>query len=131
MITSSKFKIYTIVDITNTKERNPVNSQDYKRNQNFQTMMNTIGLRSNPIIINYPTLIDKPKAVKFGSSYDVEKCFLIELEGEYANNFSLENFIHDFNLVPIFGDLSDQIIKPSVFDTTSKLKKNIVFVFDK
>lgn len=131
MITSSKFKIYTIVDITNTKERNPVNSQDYKRNQNFQTMMNTIGLRSNPIIINYPTLIDKPNAVKFGSSYDVEKCFLIELEGEYANNFSIENFTHDFNLVPIFGDLSDQIIEPSVFDTTSKLKKNIVFVFDK
>lgn len=131
MITSSKFKIYTIVDVTNTKERNPGNSQDYKRNQNFQTMLNTIGLRSNPIIINYPVLIEKPKAIKFGTSYDVEQCFFLELEGEYANSFSIENFIHDFNLVPVFGDLSDQTITPSVFDTKSKLKKNIVFVFDK
>ena len=131
MITSSKFKIYTLVDVTNTKERNPVNSQDYKRNQNYQTMLNTIGLRSNPIVIDDPKLIDKPKSVKFGTSYDVDKCFVVELEGEYANAFSEESFKQDFNLVPVFGDLTSEIITPSVFDTKSRSKKNIVFVFDK
>ena len=132
MITTSKFKIYTLVDITNTKERNPKNNLDYKRHQNYQTLLNTLGLRSNPIIIEDPVYIDKPKDVRFGSNYkDIEQCFCFDLEGEYANAFNLEFCVHDFNLVPIFSDMLDSPIDPSVFDTTSRTKKNIVFIFDK
>jgi len=127
MITTSKFKIYTLVDITNTKERNPKNNLDYKRHQNYQTLLNTLGLRSNPVIIEDPVYIDKPKEVKFGSNYkDIKQCFCFDLEGEYANSFSLDFCVNDFNLVPVFSDMD-----PSVFDTKSRTKKNIVFVFDK
>ena len=120
------FKLITLVDITETKAKRGEDPFLVKQQQNYLTMLNTIGLRSNPTIIQAPTLIETKNT--FGTKYKEAKhawSFIFDIEyGAHA----VELLQTDFSLVPFIDDLKeDCVFNIAVFDTQNKETKNIVF----
>jgi len=120
------FEIYTLVDITETKARRGEDPFKYSQQQNYLTMLNTIGLRSNPTIILPPKLVDT--FPKFGSNYkDIRHAWRFVFDIEYGAH-SVDLLREDFNMVPFISGLNeDCMIKMSMFETKNTKTKNIVF----
>lgn len=123
-----EFKIITLIDITETGCNRGPETVEYSQQANFNTVVQTIGLRANPT----------PKWVKqrqggignldFGSAYSGRHNyweFVFEIEYGLTN---IEDLIKDFNMVPVITSLNETIqLNTSVFDTSNKETKNIMF----
>jgi hypothetical protein len=123
-----KFDIYTLVDITQTSARKGQDPVSYKQQQNFLTVLQTIGLRVNPSVPKEPAIsYTNPR---FGSVYKKEdKVWKLGIEIEYDDAHSVEMLKDDFNLVPIIVGLTETAtFKDSVFITTDPKHYNIVFI---
>ncbi len=126
-----KFKLYTLIDITETGARRGEDPLKVKQQQNFLTVVQTIGIRANPEIQTSPT-VEKMNLTKmnFGSEFKGTKnVWCLEFGFGLNQYHTLEQLVHDFDLVPVIGDLTEQI-KPDdwVFRSTDNLRKNIFFV---
>tara|TARA_B110000858_G_scaffold181631_1_gene220259 strand:+ start:19 stop:438 length:420 start_codon:yes stop_codon:yes gene_type:complete len=122
-----RFVIETLVDITCTNEYRPSNGQQkYKQQQNFETVNNTIGMRTNITIENTPT-VEKKKG-NFGSFYNGDQnVWTYEFSIEQAESLSVEMLIVDFDSTPITTELTETAsIKTNLFVTKGKYK-NIHF----
>lgn len=124
-----KFKVETLVDITPTNARRGNGDNfAYNQNQNFLTVIQTIGLRVNLNIVSEPTR-EKRSAKEFGTKYKGQHNiweFLFEVE--YAEALTLDMLQSDFDLVPVILDLSETAkMKNSIFRTTDSSEKNIIF----
>lgn len=125
-----RFKLLTLIDITATGARRGDDYMQVKQQQNYLTVVQTIGIRANPEILNIPKkqLIDVSK-YGFGSVYTGEKT-VWSLDFNFGLNQSheLDMLNIDFDLVPVIGDLDEDIrIEDWVFRTTDALLRNIVF----
>jgi hypothetical protein len=125
------YKLYTLVDITNTKQyqNSAENRQARSQQQNFDTVIQTIGMRANIEYIKSPeVVIDTPKKYNLDSAvlsniwifeWRVEREFLF-LDGEDDVGYLKQLF----NLVPYI---------PGLTETTTSSKpiflpgKNIAF----
>lgn len=126
-----RFKLLTLIDITATGARRGDDYMQVKQQQNYLTVVQTIGIRANPEILNIPKkqLIDVSK-YGFGSVYTGEKT-VWSLDFNFGLNQSheLDMLNIDFDLVPVIGDLDEDIqIEDWVFRTTDALLRNIVFI---
>lgn len=125
-----RFKLLTLIDITATGARRGDDYMQVKQQQNYLTVVQTIGIRANPEILNIPKkqLMDVTK-YGFGSVYTGEKT-VWSLDFNFGLNQShdLDMLNIDFDLVPVIGDLDEDIqIEDWVFRTTDVLLRNIVF----
>lgn len=120
------FRIVTLVDITETRAKRGEDPFLVKQQQNYLTMLNTIGLRSNPTIIQSPTIIESNEI--FGAKYkDAKHAWSFIFEIEYGAH-AVDLLQKDFALVPFIDNLKeDCVFDLAVFDTESKETKNIVF----
>ena len=120
------FELYTLVDITESKARRGEDPLKFSQQQNFLTMLNTIGLRANPTIIKTPTVVDD--FPKFGSVHkDAKHAWRFVFDIEYGAH-SLKMLQDDFQLVPFVGGLKeDCVFDIAAFETNSVKTKNIVF----
>ena len=50
-----RFKIKTLVDITETRDRKGEDDVLYGQQQNFMTLLNTLGLRTNINVVGSPS----------------------------------------------------------------------------
>ena len=58
-----RFIIHTLVDITETGSRRGEDPKQYRQQQNFLTVMQTIGLRVNPTYVKAPEVVKEvPRA---------------------------------------------------------------------
>tara|TARA_B100000900_G_scaffold376617_1_gene359480 strand:+ start:116 stop:496 length:381 start_codon:yes stop_codon:yes gene_type:complete len=123
--------VRTLIDITETrKHRN--NSEDtlaIGQQANFMTFVQTLMLRKN-VYFQSPTVetIDVTK-YKFGNDYKGEhKVWSIVLTVDEGQAMpEAENYVKDFDLVPVIPELSETIpINNNVFRTRGKTK-NIIF----
>ena len=123
---SLMFEIITLVDITETKAKRGEDPFLVSQQQNYLTMLNTIGLRSNPTIITAPTIVENKH--RFGSAYKKAKhAWRFVFDIEYGAH-SVELLEKDFTLVPFIDKLKEDCeFKLPVFDTQNKETKNIVF----
>ena len=108
------YKLYTLVDITNTKQyQNSVeNRQARSQQQNFDTVIQTIGMRANVDYTKPPEVtIDVPKKYNLDSAmlsniwvfeWRVEREFLF-LDGEDDVGYLKQLF----NLVPYIPGLTE------------------------
>lgn len=125
------YKLYTLVDITQTKQyqNDPARKQARSQQQNFDTLLQTIGIRANIEYDKSPlVLVDIP--AKFGLEGTVlsniwvwewrtEREHLFELNGDDVGH--LKDL---FKLVPYISNLTETTPKePAVFLPG----KNIVF----
>ena len=120
------FEIHTLVDITETKARRGEDPFKFSQQQNYLTLLNTIGLRSNPTIVVAPKLVDT--FPKFGSNYkDARHAWRFVFDIEYGAH-SIDLLCEDFAMVPFVNGLNEDCeFKVAMFETKNNKTKNIVF----
>ncbi len=125
-----KFIIETLVDITRTNEYRPSNGQlKYRQQQNFETVNNTIGMRTNIDIVSDPKIETKKES--FGSFYNTkQKVWIYHFSVEQKESLTVEMLENDFDSIPIITNLEETAsIKNNLFITKGKYK-NIIFIKD-
>lgn len=123
-----KFELYTLVDISRTDARRGEDPILYKKQQNYLTAINSIGLRANPTINKKPTLTAHHPS--FGDAYKgKQSVWKLQFDIEYEEATSVELMKQDFDLIPIITGLDETAeIKDNVFLTTDPKYFNIVFI---
>ena len=124
----NRFELTTLVDITKTNARRGEDKLAYGQQQNFMSVVQTLGLRTN-VELSDP-VFKKQKAVGFGSDYatknlNVWRC-TVTIEQDESH--SVELMEQDFNLIPVIRDLNENLnLKEAVFWTSDPKKCNILF----
>lgn len=128
------YKLYTLVDITNTAQYRLESGkeQDRYREQNFNTVLQTLGLRSN---INFRS---KPQTLEVGGrvvGFDTDEIIRVwrfdwstEQENVYLlNNDPIGILKKDFHLVPYINKLRETMEQQYAVFVTQDPGSNIVF----
>jgi hypothetical protein len=128
------YKLYTLVDITNTGQYRlePGKEQDRCREQNFNTVLQTLGLRSN---ISFRS---KPQTLEVGGrlvGFDTDKIIRVwrfDWTTEQENVYLLDNdpigiLKKDFHLVPYINNLRETMEQQYAVFVTQNPGSNIVF----
>jgi hypothetical protein len=128
-----EYRLYTTVDITNTGQYKPEPGKENLRwkEQNFQTVVQTLALRAN-IQHSKPELIEVP-GKSIGFNFDkVIKVWKFEFETERDYPLGTDEdpvlFLkQDFNLVPYIHGLDEVPTSNRPVFITEGENKNIVF----
>ncbi len=117
------YKLYTLVDITNTRQyqNSAENRQARSQQQNFDTVMQTIGMRANVTYDKPPTVvIDKPGNYGLVGS-NLSNIWIFEWRTErehlFKNGDDDVGYLKEmFNLVPFIPNLTESItLDPAIF----------------
>ena len=124
------FRITTLIDITETGARRADDPFGYRQQQNFLTVLQTIGLRTNIEYHNSPKIVTgTTKEKELGNTYTGEQTiwqFDFDIVAEGSLNVDMLNT--DFNLIPIIVDLAETPkFKNNVFSTQNSKISNINF----
>ena len=124
-----RFKLYTTVDITETNAKRQEDRKMYSQQTNYNTVLQTIGLRVNLIPVYVRSFVSDVKPVGFGDSIKGknrywEFCFEVEYEGA----LTIEMLTNDFDLIPVITELDETVYNHNkIFRTTCPNDRNIVF----
>jgi hypothetical protein len=128
-----RFVIHTLVDITETGSRRGEDPKQYRQQQNFLTVMQTIGLRVNPTYVKAPEVVKEvPSKLGLGTSYKTKQSvWKYVFDMEYEGALDIETLVNDFDLIPIITGLDET----AEFDNAHFLTKdtaltNITFQID-
>lgn len=121
-----RFKIKTLVDITNTNMRRRNNLESLQQD-NFDTIAQTIGLRVNPVDVD--VYMQKEKVDEFGSIYKGEhNVWYFVFTPNTEGSISIDTMIEDFDLVPFVDQLTETMtFDKACFQTKDSKFKNIIF----
>ena len=125
-----RFKLLTLIDITATGARRGDDYMQVKQQQNYLTVVQTIGIRSNPEITNPPKIQTMDISnLGFGLAYTGEKpVWTLDFSFGLNQSHDLDMLVTDFDLVPVIGELDEDIkIEDWVFRTADASLRNIVF----
>jgi len=128
-----KYTLYTLVDISNSgKYNNRLTELEKLKEQNFNTVIQTIGLRSN--ISNYinPAKIEIKGSLIGFETEDIIRVWRFDFETERDDIFLKDNdptglLKDDFNLVPYIPGLDELMEQRYAVFSTYNQGKNIVF----
>lgn len=123
-----KFKLTTLVDITETNIRKGPEKIAIGQQSNYDTLIQVIGLRSNPEAIsvrqNSSTITD----IGFGDSFKGKHNYWEFTFQVPDASTTVDNLKNDFHLVPFVKSLTETAkINISVFNTKDPSAINIVF----
>lgn len=131
-----RFIIQTLIDVTETKQfrHQPGLELEKNQQQNFAVLLQTIGLRANPIFTRGPSVEEQDlKDFYFGSAYKGSHnvwtfVFDIEYVGAFSDQYSEMGLLTtDLHFVPVITGLTETIqTKLAVFDTSSSDYRNTV-----
>ena len=127
---SMNFRLQTLIDITETGTRRQ--SQDkfaYKQEANFQTVLQTIGMRANLDYENSPSFEELTiKKNTFSDKYiGKQMLWTFDFAVNYEGALTLEMLKSDFDLIPIITGLTETVqLDKALFRTAGK-DKNIIF----
>jgi len=124
------YKLYTLVDITHTQQ--PKTEQDRWKEQNFNTVLQTLGIRANITYVSSPVVVEAGGRIMGFDTDDIIRCWRFDFITDRKDLYSLNNdpighLTNDFHLVPYIsglGEMMDQ--KYAVFNTQNP-GKNISF----
>jgi hypothetical protein len=124
-----RFKFYTLIDITETRARFDKNDTLWHQQQNYLTLVQTLGLRVNTAIDNLEKNELDLTELDFGTQYKGKhSVWSGTIHIEYEDGLTLDVLEQDFNLVPVINNLEETIkLKDCVFDTKNSQTKNIIF----
>ena len=128
-----KFKLYTLVDITETGARRGDEPKSVRQQQNYLTVLQTIGLRVNPTYVGAPsTITEIPSKIGLGSKYKSKQTIWeYKFDVEYEDALDVQTLVDDFNLIPFIAGLDETVeFKDETFLTQNKTLKNIIFIED-
>ena len=126
-----KFRITTLVDITETGARRGEDPLAYRQQQNFLTVLQTIGLRTNIEYTSGPRCITAiPQEKELGSDYKGEQTIWeFDFDSPAPDALTVDMLNSDFNLIPIITDLAETAkFKNPIFITQKPKITNTKFV---
>ena len=117
---------YTLIDVSDTSAL---------QQQNYNTLVQTIALRANPISYTYNMMGYQPmEDYEFGDDFGGQQnvwmvSFVVEQMAVYGNKSGqLGGLVDDLHQVPVITNLMDSAtIAPAVFDTKNTKTKNLYF----
>ena len=124
-----RFKIFTVVDITETNAKRSDDKKLYSQQTNLNTVMQTIGLRVNLVPVYTKSCVQNIDKLGFGDSISGKQrlwefCF----EVEYESALSIDMMHNDFDLIPVITGLDETVHNHNkIFRTTCPNDRNIVF----
>ena len=128
------YKLYTLVDITRTGQyrHEPGKEADRWKEQNFQTVLQILGIRANINYANAPTVTTvKGRLVGFDTDELIKVWrfdFTTERDFLYENNNDPVGFLkYDFHLVPYIAGLYELMEQNYAVFNTRDPGANIVF----
>jgi hypothetical protein len=128
------YKLYTTVDITHTGQyRTEAGKEELRwKEQNFQTVLQTLGIRGNVSFTQSPALIEiSGRAIGFSTDrlinvwrfdFSTERDFLFEEDNDPVGALK-----SDFELVPFISGLAESMEQNYNVFVTSGPATNIVF----
>jgi hypothetical protein len=124
-----RYRLSTLVDITNSGARRGDDPIAYRQNQNYLTVIQTLGLRTNVEFISLIVDDVKMTNAEFGTAFKgTKKVWTFTFEIEREGYHSLEEMIDDFDVVPIITGLEETAkIEKDIFQTKDLQLKNTVF----
>ena len=128
-----RFILHTLVDITETGARRGEDPVKYRQQQNFLTIMQTIGMRVNPTYVAAPKVVlEIPSKLGLGTSYkNKQKVWAYTFDIEYEGALDIETLVNDFDLIPIITDLDETAkFDNAHFITNNDAINNILFEVD-
>ncbi len=127
------YKLYTLIDITGTRQHRFEQDKDlaWKKNQNFNTVLQTLGLRSN-IFYDTPPIITEVAGNLVGFDTDnILRVWRFDWSTEQdlysLDNDPVGNLKEDFHLVPYINGLDETIEQTYPVFNVIDPGKNIVF----
>jgi hypothetical protein len=127
------YKLYTLVDITHTGQKRYESNKEvaWRKEQNFNTMLQTLGLRSNIHYDISPQLLEVGgKLVGFDTD-EVIRVWRFDWYTEqdlYSKDGDPVAFLkQDFNLIPYINGLDEMLDQKIPVFTTNDPGRNIVF----
>lgn len=129
-----RYKLYTLVDITHTDQYKSVPGRESLKwkEQNFNTIIQTIGLRSNISYHTSPDVIEvKGRLVGFDTD-EIIRVWRFDFETERNDVFEKEGdpvslLKADFNFVPYINNLDELVEQNYSVFVTEGSGMNIVF----
>lgn len=128
------YKLYTLVDITHTNQyRYELGKETLRwKEQNFNTILQTLGMRANIHYHNSPVVTEiRGSLVGFDTDEIIRLWrfdFSTEQDHVYENNNDPIGFlIEDFNLVPYINGLGECMEQNYAVIISVGIGKNIVF----
>ena len=127
-----RFTLYTLVDITETNARRvSSNNKEFQQQQNFLTVLQTIGLRVNPTYVGAPVVVkETPSKLGLGKEYKTKQnVWEFTFDIDYENALDIQTLQNDFNLIPFISGLDETLkFENDVFLSQNQAKTNILFV---
>jgi hypothetical protein len=129
-----EYKLYTLVDITHTRQHRSEPGKEHLRwkEQNFQTVLQTLGIRANVTYVLGPEVIEvRGKLVGFDTD-DIIRVWRFDFNTDrdflYENNGDPVGFLKDdFMLVPYISGLDEAMTQNYAVFNTEDPGKNISF----
>jgi len=125
-----EYKLYTLVDITHTKQ--PRTDIERWKEQNFNTVLQTLGIRSNIFYTQSPFMIEvKGRVVGFDTD-DIIRVWRFDFGTDKDDVYSSESdtvrlLKTDFHLVPYISGLDEMMDQQYAVFNTEDPGKNISF----
>lgn len=124
-----KYELLTLADITETKAKFDKNDPAWHQQQNFLTVLQTIGLRVNISYKHSTEVIDTTaKQAGFGTMYKGKnKVWKFIFETDFDDATNITTMTHDFDMVPIITNLDETAeFKNNMFEASNQQRRNIV-----
>jgi len=128
------YKLYTLVDITHTGQyRNePGKEDDRWREQNFNTVLQTLGIRANIQYFQKPIVTEVVGNLVGFDTNEVIRLWRFDFRTEQENLYEINGdpvgyLKQDFNLVPYINGLDELMEQKYAVFTTHVPGNNIVF----
>ena len=129
-----RYKLYTTVDITNTGQHKNEAGKEAARwkEQNFQTIIQTIGIRANIAYYEKPIIFETKGSLVGFETDELIRVWRFNFETERDNLFETDSnpvgfLLDDFEMVPYISGLDESMTQNYAVFVTYGPSRNIVF----
>lgn len=129
-----EYKLYTLVDITHTGQHRTEPGKEALRwkEQNFQTVLQTLGIRSNVVFVNGPVSSEVSGRIVGFDTDDIIRVWRFDFRTDRdhvyeSNGDTVGALVEDFMLVPYIAGLDEAMEQRYAVFNTEDPGKNITF----
>jgi hypothetical protein len=124
------YKLYTLVDITHTKR--PKTDIERWKEQNFQTVLQTLGIRANITYTQTPVVVETKGNLVGFDTHDIIRLWRFDFSTDRSDLYQLRDdaighLVNDFYLVPYISGLDEMMDQKYAVFNTQDPGKNISF----
>jgi hypothetical protein len=124
-----EIKLYTLVDITQSGTRKGTDRVAVAQQANWDTVVQVIGLRANPV----PIKLEEHNAVNksFGTSFKGKQKYWVLTFEMPEGSTNIDALVDDFHLVPVLVELTETAqFELNIFNTKDPKHINTFFELD-